>query len=217
MLAEKVAIYAENTHIALPQRVAVYIDHAAIGNIRGHGVTADSNGELRRLRNVLRNGDIVEVLAEHRGGIACRRRVAVKRDDPGLLLFRPGLLHLIPVGAQCVHHGAHGLAALEGQAPVLPQQRLLGGGQAPAALPVAVPEQNVRLCFQTVKQPQHDVLLRKAQAVFIIADSRGRDTQPRRQLHRGEPQLAPPEPDLFAKTHGKSASYFAFRRFPTTS
>ena len=50
LLAEKVAIYAENTHIALPQRVAVYIDHAAIGNIRGHGVTADSNGELRRLR-----------------------------------------------------------------------------------------------------------------------------------------------------------------------
>ena len=99
LLAEHIAIDAENADVPGPQGIPVHIDNRAVRNKRNHGVAADADGKLRRLRHLIRNGDVVKVLAEYRGSVACGRRGAVKGNDPRLPLLRLSGLQLVPVSA----------------------------------------------------------------------------------------------------------------------
>ena len=71
--------------------------------------------------------------------------------------------------------------------PVLFQQvQLLAGGRLAAAAEAAA-VQVVGIHLQRVEQSQQHALLGRADAVFVVADCRKRDTQPLRQLCAGQP------------------------------
>ena len=70
LLAQHIAVHAEDAHIAVLQRVVVDVDHRTVGDEGRHGVALDADGQLRAGGNVAGDGEQLVVLAEHRGGKA---------------------------------------------------------------------------------------------------------------------------------------------------
>ena len=211
LLAQHIAVHAEDAHIAVLQGVVVHIDDASVGDIRRHGVTLNTDGQLRAHGDVALHGDQRIILAEHGRGKARRRRGLVQGDGAAFLQRAETVL-LLYHDAQCVHQRVDGLAACQRQTAVLLQQMqlLIGAGAAPAAEAAAV--QIVGIHLQRVEQTQQHTLLGGADAGFVVAHRRERNAQPFCQLCAGQAQLLPPFTQLFTKTHRHPP-----RRFSTNS
>ena len=188
LLAEHLAVHAEDAHVPGSQRVPVHIDHVPVGNVGHHGVTLDAHGELRCLRDLIGDRQVVKILSEYRRRIAGSCRRPVQGDHPGLPL-RCGPLQLRLIGQQRFQNGTDALSAGGGQAPVLLQQLPLLLGQDGPAVAEAVLEQRVGIDLQTVEQAEQDLFLGKADADLIIADRGRGNAQPLRQLRARQGQL----------------------------
>ena len=168
LLAQHVAVHAEDAYVAVLQGIVIHVDHVAVGDLGHHGVTLDADGELCAGGHVTFHGDEGIVLAEYRGGKACRRRRLVQRDGTPLLTGTEPLL-LCHHDVQCVHQRVDGLAPGQGQIPVFGQQTALlvtvaaGDGAEAAAVQV------VGVHLQRVEQPQQYLLLRGADAGLVVA------------------------------------------------
>ena len=191
LLAQHTAVHAENAHIAVPEGIAIHIDHRTVLDERLHGVALDPHGILGVPGNIARHRDEIVVLPRYRRGKACRRRAAVQRDQPRLFLLRQGLLNIVPIGTESRRHRAHRFPPDGGQAAVLIQQEPFLMGQNKFAAAETVPIQIIGIHLQAIKQPQHHVLLRKTDARFIIADGRPGNPQCFRKLCPGDPQFFP--------------------------
>ena len=84
LLAEHIAVHAEDTHVAVLQRIVVDVDHRAVGDEGGHGVALYADGQLRAGGHITGDGEQVVILAEHRGGKARGGGGGVDGDGAGV-------------------------------------------------------------------------------------------------------------------------------------
>lgn len=178
--------------------VVVHIHHAAVVDIRLHGVPLDPHRQLRSPGHLAGNGNGLIVLVEHRGGISggggtgiqgMVRGPAGAEGAPTPAAGPPG------PGPWCgPSAGPPGSAG--GIPPAGPAPRRTGcrrgHGRRPGTDSWGPP--------QGVKQPQQH-LLGSTDAGFIVSHRRPGNSQPACQLHPGDAQLLPALAQLFAKAH----------------
>ena len=178
----------------------VHIHHAAVVDIRLHGVPLDPHRQLRSPGHLAGNGNGLIVLVEHRGGISGGGGTGIQGDGAGVLPGLKALRFLLQV-LQGPDHGVDRLPARQAQPAVSLQQGLLLVGPDAAVGTVGVPVQIVGVHPQGVKQPQQHLLLGRADAGFIVSHRRPGNSQPACQLRPGDAQLLPALAQLFAKAH----------------
>ena len=199
LLAQHIAVHAENAHIAVLQGVVVHVDHRAVADGGGHGVALYADGQLRTGGHVAGDGQQLVVLAEYRRGKAGGGRGGIERDR-AILAAGGGGGQVVGHLLQGVHQRADGLASGQRQLAVFRQEAVLlvavAGGST-----VAAPVQVVGIGVQRVKKPQQHALLGRADARFVVAHGGHGHTQLVRQLLAGQPQLLAPAAHLLSKGH----------------
>mgnify|MGYP006071757095 CR=1 FL=1 len=203
LLAEHLPVHTEDPHVPAGQGVAVDVDNGAVPDIGLHGVPLDAHRELRPPGYVAGDLDVVEVLPEHRGGEARRRRAAVEGDLPDL---RGGEVQVRLVGLQGLRHRLEGLPPHGGQPPVPLHQPPLLPGHREARSPVDVLKEDVGLHVQYLDQFLQQLAPYRVLAGFIVADHRGGNAQPPGQFCLGHVQLHPPLPQPLAYAHCPNSS-----------